>query len=100
MGRRPPCGDLSVRALAKRARLSPRQFARVFREQVGTTPAAYVLDARLDEARRALVESNDGVKAIAKRAGFGSFESLRRAFLARLGVTPNEYRERFSTRRP
>jgi len=93
-----PAGDLSVEALAKRTHLSPRHFARVFREEVGVTPAAYVAEARLEHARRALEESQQGMKTIASRAGFGSSESLRRAFHARLGITPGEYRERFQRR--
>jgi transcriptional regulator GlxA family with amidase domain len=90
-----PSGDLSVEALAKRMHLSPRHFARVFREEIGITPAAYVLDARLEHARRALEESRHGLKTIAMHAGFGSDESLRRAFHARLGITPGDYRDRF-----
>ncbi len=95
-----PADDLSVEALAERVHLSPRHFARVFREEVGATPAAYVLDARLEHARRALEESQQGLKTIAARTGFGSEESIRRAFHARLGVTPGDYRERFQRAAP
>jgi transcriptional regulator GlxA family with amidase domain len=95
-----PASDLSVEALAERVHLSPRHFARVFREMVGATPAAYVLDARLEHARRALEDSREGLKTIAARAGFGSEESIRRAFHSRLGVTPGDYRQRFQRAAP
>jgi transcriptional regulator GlxA family with amidase domain len=89
--------DLSVPVLARRMRMSPRHFARVFRKDVGVTPAAYVLDARRQHARRLLEESDRGLKSIVTETGFGSIESLRRAFRDELGVTPAAYRERFQT---
>jgi transcriptional regulator GlxA family with amidase domain len=91
-----PEGDLSVPALARRAGFSPRQFARVFRAEVGLTPARYVENARLDLARRRLETSADSVAQIAAGCGLGSSESLRRRFLGRLRVTPSAYRARFA----
>jgi transcriptional regulator GlxA family with amidase domain len=75
--------------------MSPRHFARTFHQQVGVTPARYVENVRLEAARRRLEESRDPVELVASACGFGSTESMRRAFLRGLGVAPSEYRRRF-----
>ena len=90
-----PDEDLGAEALARRAAMSVRHFARCFREQVGVSPARYVETTRLEAARRRLVESHDGLDRVASSCGFGSAEVLRRAFVRRLNVTPSEYRTRF-----
>jgi transcriptional regulator GlxA family with amidase domain len=90
-----PCADLSVEALARRAAMSPRNFARVFAAELGTTPARYVEQIRVEAARRALEDSDAGVDGVADACGFGSAETMRRAFLRRLRVGPAEYRGRF-----
>lgn len=59
------------------------------------SPAAFVELTRVDMARRLLEESNSPIKAVAHTAGFGSSATLRRAFLRRMNVTPQEYRARF-----
>ncbi len=87
--------DLSVAQLARRAAMSPRNFARVFRRETGMTPAAFVEMARIEAARRRLEESNDGIDAIVSSCGFGTRESMRRAFLRALRVPPSQYRNRF-----
>jgi transcriptional regulator GlxA family with amidase domain len=87
--------DLSVPALADRAHMSPRNFARAFRREVGVTPAAYVERLRVERARMELEGSEDPVEAVARRCGFGTVETLRRAFHRRLGVGPAQYRARF-----
>ncbi|MFI5317287.1 MAG: GlxA family transcriptional regulator, partial [Myxococcota bacterium] len=87
--------DLGIAALAKRAAMSPRNFARVFAREVGETPARWVERARVEAARRLLEESDDGVDAVASRCGFGTAETLRRAFLRQLRVGPAAYRARF-----
>jgi transcriptional regulator GlxA family with amidase domain len=87
--------DLGVAALAKRAAMSPRNFARVFAREVGETPARWVERTRVEAARRLLEESTAGVEEIASRSGFASAETLRRAFLRRVRVTPAAYRGRF-----
>jgi len=87
--------DLSVPALAERAHMSPRNFARAFSREIGTTPAAYVEEARVERARIALEESSAGVEEVARRCGFGTVETMRRAFHRRLGVGPAAYRSRF-----
>jgi transcriptional regulator GlxA family with amidase domain len=87
--------DLSVTALAERAAMSPRNFARAFRRETGMTPAAYVESVRVEQARIALEGSQAPVETIAARCGFGTVETMRRAFHRRLGVGPAAYRSRF-----
>ncbi|MFF5085095.1 GlxA family transcriptional regulator [Actinoplanes sp. NPDC000266] len=90
-----PDADLSVTALASHANLSPRQFARAFVAETGTSPGRYVDRVRLETARRLLADTSDGVAEVAKAAGYGTPEAMRRAFLGALGVSPAEYRRRF-----
>jgi transcriptional regulator GlxA family with amidase domain len=87
--------DLAVAALAKRAAMSPRNFARAFRRETGMTPAAYVESVRVEQARIALEGSDAQVESIARHCGFGTVETMRRAFHRRLGVNPAAYRNRF-----
>lgn len=87
--------DLSVDTLARRAAMSPRNFARVFTREVGVTPGEFVQNSRVEAARRRLEESADGVDSIASECGFGTRESMRRAFIRRLHVPPSAYRSRF-----
>jgi transcriptional regulator GlxA family with amidase domain len=89
--------DLSVPALAERACMSPRNFARAFRREVGVTPASYVEAVRVEAARVALDGTREPIESIALRCGFGTVETMRRAFHRRLGVGPSSYRERFLT---
>jgi transcriptional regulator GlxA family with amidase domain len=90
-----PDADLAVERLAERVAMSPRHFARVFRSEVGATPAVYVEQVRVECARRLLETTWLGVEEIARAAGFGTPETLRRAFARRVGASPTEYRERF-----
>ncbi|AYV30831.1 helix-turn-helix domain-containing protein [Streptomyces sp. CJ_13] len=90
-----PGGDLSVAALAARARLSPRHFARAFQAETGVTPGRYVERVRVEHARRLLEDSADGITEIARTCGYGTPEAMRRAFVKTLGQPPAEYRRRF-----
>ncbi|MFB9319168.1 GlxA family transcriptional regulator [Cryptosporangium minutisporangium] len=90
-----PQEDLSVPVLARRANLSPRQFARTFTAEVGQTPGRYVDAVRLETARRLLEDSGEGVEQVARRSGYGTAEAMRRAFVRSLGVSPGDYRRRF-----
>lgn len=90
-----PAGELSVTALADRVAMSPRHFTRVFTRETGVTPAVYVERTRVDVARRLLEETGLGLDAVADAVGFGSIETLRRAFHRTLGVAPSDYRARF-----
>ncbi|MCF3181175.1 DJ-1/PfpI family protein [Streptomyces polychromogenes] len=90
-----PGGDLTVEALAARAALSPRHFARAFQAETGVTPGRYVERVRVEHARRMLEESGEGVAGISRACGYGTPEALRRAFVKTLGQSPTEYRRRF-----
>ncbi|KQU78001.1 MULTISPECIES: GlxA family transcriptional regulator [unclassified Rhizobacter] len=89
-------GDLSVPALALRAGMSERNFARVFKDEVGLTPAEFVEIARIDEARRRLEASDLPLKRLADAVGYANADALRRAFARRVGVGLRDYRRRFT----
>jgi transcriptional regulator GlxA family with amidase domain len=91
-----PAGAHSIPALARRASMSPRHFTRVFTEEVGEAPGAYVERVRTEAARRQLEETDDTVTVIAARCGFGTAETLRRNFVRRLGISPDQYRKTFA----
>jgi len=90
-----PAGEHTVEAMAGRAHMSPRHFARAFRAETGVTPARYVERVRLEAARRLLEDTNVSVSGVAADAGFPSVETMRRAFVRALGVSPAEYKRRF-----
>ena len=90
-----PGGDHRLPVLADAAAMSVRHFARVFTEEVGQTPGRYVERVRVEAARRRLEESDDTLPVVAASCGFGSEETLRRAFHRQLGVAPDAYRHRF-----
>ncbi|MEI5103777.1 DJ-1/PfpI family protein [Streptomyces sp. PmtG] len=92
-------GDLSAAALAARMCLSARHFARVFRQETGTTPAAYVEAARVEAARRLLESTDQPLEDIASACGLGSVETLHRALRKQIGTSPAAYRRRFRTTR-
>jgi transcriptional regulator GlxA family with amidase domain len=85
----------TVEAMAERAHMSARHFARAFRDETGMTPARYVERVRLEAARRALEEGAQPIAEIARGCGFGTPETMRRTFLRALAVAPAEYRRRF-----
>lgn len=87
--------DLSVEALAKQCGMSPRHFARVFVAEKRLTPGNFVEQSRVTAARALLESSNETIKEVATRCGFGSLDSMRRSFTKILGVTTREYAERF-----
>jgi len=88
----------SVEAMAARANMSPRHFARAFRAETGITPARYVERVRLEAARRRLEDTTEPIAAVATACGFGTAETMRRVFLRALHVGPAEYRRRFQYR--
>ncbi|MFN3201560.1 MAG: GlxA family transcriptional regulator [Bradymonadia bacterium] len=88
--------DLRVDALAHRAAMSPRHFARVFRDQLQCTPAHYVERCRVEAVRNQLEGSQLSLSTLATRTGFKSVEVMRRAFRRHFGVSPQVYRARFS----
>jgi transcriptional regulator GlxA family with amidase domain len=90
--------DLSAKALAAHVGMSERNFRRLFVDELRETPREYVERIRLDEARRQIEDTELPAQAVAKRCGFGTVSSLRRAFVRQLGVTPQWYRTHFQNR--
>jgi transcriptional regulator GlxA family with amidase domain len=90
--------DLSIEMLARRAAMSPRNFARLFRQEIGKTPGKHLEDLRLEAARRQLESTAASLEEVAKFSGFHSAEVLRRVFARRLGTTPGQYRKSFGSR--
>jgi transcriptional regulator GlxA family with amidase domain len=91
-----PGGPHSIDDLARRAAMSPRHFTRVFTDEVGEAPGQYVERIRTEAARRQLEETDDTVVAIATRCGFGTAETMRRNFIRRVGIPPDQYRKAFA----
>jgi transcriptional regulator GlxA family with amidase domain len=91
-----PGGPHSIGDLARRAAMSPRHFTRVFTDEVGEAPGHYVERIRTEAARRQLEETDDTVVAIAARCGFGTAETMRRNFIRRVGIAPDQYRKAFA----
>ena len=88
--------DLSVEQLARRCNMSERHFARLFAARIGRPPAHHVARLRIDAARRRIEEGASRLKDVARECGFGDEQRLRRAFRRSLGVTPQEYQQRFA----
>jgi transcriptional regulator GlxA family with amidase domain len=91
--------NLSVPALAERAFMSERNFARVFRREVGISPASYVESLRVERAKLLLESTPLSVQEVGSRCGFGTVETLRRSFARGVGASPAEYRDRFQSTR-
>jgi len=89
-------GDLSLATLAGRAGLSPSRFSHWFRERMGITPHAYVICARLDHAKALLEQDERSLLDVALAVGFTSQSCLNVSFRRRVGMTPSEYRAKFS----
>jgi transcriptional regulator GlxA family with amidase domain len=94
-----PSGDLRVEALSERAGMSPRNFSRVFAREVGMAPGNFVEQSRLDVARQRLEKSEASISQIAEWCGYSTTDGMRLSFERRLGVSPREYRRRFSSSR-
>jgi transcriptional regulator GlxA family with amidase domain len=86
--------DLSVEALARQACMSPRNFARVYRQKTGRTPAKAIALLRLEAARRLLQQSDRNLEQIAAACGFGDAERMRTSFQRHLGCAPGAWRRR------
>jgi transcriptional regulator GlxA family with amidase domain len=89
---RHPDADLSVTALATRSAMSERTLHRVFRREMGLTPAEAVERLRVEAARRLLEQTDLPIAEVAQRSGLGVVETFYRAFRNQLGVTPAAYR--------
>lgn len=89
-----------VSQMAAALAMSERSLHRHLRAETGLTPAQLLLQLRLDHACRLLEQGRVSVKQLARQTGFGSAYNLRRAFVARLGVLPGAYAERFGSQIP
>jgi transcriptional regulator GlxA family with amidase domain len=87
--------EIGVETLAAKVHMSPRTFARRFKEETGTTPWNWVLGQRVQSAEELLERTDLPVEAIAARAGFGNAAALRHHFTRARGVTPVQYRRTF-----
>jgi transcriptional regulator GlxA family with amidase domain len=87
--------DHSVEELARRAHMSPRTFARRFREETGSTPHAWVNRQRVAAAEEMLERTDQPVEWIAGRVGFGNAATLRQHFGRVRGISPAQYRRTF-----
>lgn len=87
--------DLTLNSLASRTAMSVRNFSRVFQQETGATPADFVEMARVDSARRLLEDTEMPLQRVASSCGFANPDTMRKAFLRRIGTGPSEYRERF-----
>ena len=87
--------ELDIDALARRAGMSARTFARRFREQTGTTPLQWLLTTRIRRAQELLETTRRSVDEIARRSGFESAVTFRARFRKVVGLNPTEYRTRF-----
>ena len=81
--------------MAGRAGLSTRHLQRRFTAEIGMPPAAYLERVRVEAAQRALTDGDEPVEVIARRCGFGTAETLRRAFHRNTRIAPSDYRDRF-----
>jgi len=88
--------ELRVEELAKKAAMSPRTFARRFRQEAGTTPHQWLTHQRLLAAQRRLETSADSVDEVAEAVGLQTAATLRLLFRRNLMTTPTAYRKRFS----
>ncbi len=89
---------VDIDAMARRAHMAPRTFARRFRAETGTTPHDWLTEQRVLLARRLLEETDLGIDAVATRAGFTDAAMLRHHFSRRVGATPHAYRATFRDR--
>ncbi|MET9518509.1 GlxA family transcriptional regulator [Streptomyces sp. NPDC002994] len=87
--------QLTVADLASQAHVSERQLTRIFKTELGMTPAAYIESARVEVARNQLESTDATLERIASTCGFNTTDTLIRAFRRKLNTTPTEYRNRF-----
>ncbi|MGW6716588.1 helix-turn-helix domain-containing protein [Streptomyces globisporus] len=92
-----PGGPHTPTTLARLGEVSARHPSRLFRGETGQCPAQYIESVRLEAAQALLASGTDPIEAVAEGAGFGSAETMRRAFQQTLDLSPTHYRARFRT---
>jgi transcriptional regulator GlxA family with amidase domain len=95
-----PDQDWRTPALALKAGMSVRSLSRLFRKELNVSPAEFVERARIDRARRDLLDTNAPIKRVASRCGFGTHRRMDRAFARTISATPTEFRARFQAPGP
>jgi transcriptional regulator GlxA family with amidase domain len=90
-----PQEDWRTNTLAAEAGVSLRSLSRLFRKELDTSPSEFVERVRIDQARRALLETEAQIESVAIRCGFGSLRRMDRAFSRAISATPTEFRARF-----
>jgi transcriptional regulator GlxA family with amidase domain len=90
-----PQADWRTDALSAEAGVSPRSLSRLFRKELDASPSQFVERVRIDQARRALLETEAQIEKVAIRCGFGSLRRIDRAFSRAISATPSEFRARF-----
>lgn len=90
-------GEIKVADMAEEVNMSPRNFARVFLNDTGLTPAKFIEKLRVEAARKYLEDTNLSIAQIAEKCGLGSVTSIRRIFLRHLEISPSHYRLSFQT---
>jgi transcriptional regulator GlxA family with amidase domain len=91
-----PAEDLRSEVLAERANMSLRNFYRAFEAATGTSPADWVEMVRMETAKRYLEQTVEKIEQISYRSGFRTYEQMRKVFARRIGISPTQYRARFS----
>lgn len=89
-------GDLGIEALARQAHISPRSLCRLFKAELGIGPGRYVEQVRLQAARSLLSDGQACIATVARMAGYGHPENMRRTFQKHLSISPQEYAARFA----
>ncbi len=87
--------DLTVPKLARQVNLSERHFSRLFKAEVGVSPADHIEAIRLEAACRLLESTHAAIEQVASTCGFGTAETMNRSFRRRLGTTPGQHRRHF-----
>lgn len=87
----------TLASLAERAHMSERNLSRTFAKETGVPPMTFLVNARIDAARRLLEGTDLSLREVAKRCGFDDTEGFRRTFHRRIQINPAEYRERFQS---
>lgn len=91
-----PKADLSISKLATKFSMSERNFSRRFKKETNSSPAVFVEVSRLNLAKTLLETTDMQISVIAHEAGFGNENNFFRSFSRELGITPNQYKQRFS----
>ena len=91
--------DLRLESLASLAGMTPPAFSRFFKSRTGRTLSDYIIDIRLGNAARLLVDTTQNVSEICYSCGFNNLSNFNRIFKAKRGYTPRDFRALFKKKR-